>query len=295
MELRHLTYFATVAELGSVSKAAAALHITQPSLSRQIADLERELRHKLFDRTSRGVVLTPAGAGLHSHLEVLFSQVERIPEILRTFSQQKELVRVGLPPGLPHPWFLNVLRQVESAMPQARMSLQEASSDEQRQMLRQGLLDVGLLHLDPPEFPSVRVLTQEIGVAVPPDSPLVGLKSVRFTHFEGQRVMAHASGEIASEEARLRSASIAAGVWTDWVFRGFSQHSELIAVSTGVDAALMTNASAARHLPSWAWIPLHERDASGRALAVETWAAWRKGSRGVTTDLAEILRTVPAS
>lgn len=295
MELRHLTYFSTVAELGSVSKAAAALHITQPSLSRQIADLERELRHKLFDRTSRGVVLTPAGAGLHSHLEVLFSQVERIPEILRTFSQQKELVRVGLPPGLPHPWFLNVLRQAETAIPQASISLQEASSDEQRQMLRHGLLDVGLMHLDPPEFPSVRVLTQEIGVAVPPQSPLVGMASVQFAHLEGQKVMAHASGEIASEEARLRSASIAAGVWTDWVFRGFSQHSELIAVSTGVDAALMTHASAARHLPSWSWIPLLERDASGRALAVETWAAWSKGSRGLIYELAEIIRTTPAS
>jgi DNA-binding transcriptional LysR family regulator len=290
VELRHLTYFSTVAELGSMSKAAAALHITQPSLSRQIADLERELRHRLFDRTSRGVVLTPAGAGLHSHLEVLFSQVERIPEILRTFSQQKQLIRIGLPPGLPHPWFLDVLRQAESAVPQANISLQEASSDEQRQMLRHGLLDLGLIHLNPPEFPSVRVLTQEIGVAVPQHSPLAGLASVRFAHLEGQRVMAHASGEIASEEARLRSAAVAAGVWTDWVFRGFSQHSELIAVSSRVDAALMTQASAVRQLPGWRWIPLRERDASGQALAVETWAAWNKGARGYISDLAEIFR-----
>lgn len=294
MELRHLTYFSAVAELGSVSKASAALHITQPSLSRQISDLERELGHKLFDRTSRGVMLTPAGVGLHGHLEVLFNQVERIPEILRTFSQQKQLIRIGLPPGLPHPWFLDVLDQAESTIPQASLSLHEASSDEQRQMLRHGLLDLGLIHLNPPEFDSLLVLTQEIGVAIPPNSPLVGLPSVRFAHLEGQRVMAHASGEIASEEARLRSASAAAGVKTDWVFRGFSQHSELIAVSSQVDAALMTEASAVRQLPGWTWIPLLERDASGRALAVETWAAWAKGPPGCISDMAKLLRNTRA-
>jgi DNA-binding transcriptional LysR family regulator len=170
------------------------------------------------------------------------------------------------------------------------MSLQEASSDEQRQMLRDGLLDLGLLHLDPPEFRSVRILTQEMGVAVTHDSPLVRRDFVRFADLAGMRVMAHASGEIASEEARLRAASKSAGVTTDWIFRAFSQHSELIAASSRVGAALMTAASAARHLPSWHWIPVRGKDASGQPLLVETWAAWNSGARPIVKEMAEILR-----
>lgn len=291
MDLRRLTYFATVAELGSVTKAAAALHLTQPSLSRQLADLERELGYMLFTRSTRGAELTAAGAGLHAHLEGLFSQVEAIPEILRTASERKELVRIGLPPGIPHPWFLAVLGEARQRVPRADISLHEASSDEQRQMLRDGLLDLGLLHLDPPELQSLPVLSQKMGVAVMPGSPLAKRPFVRFSDLAGLRVMAHASGEIASEESRLRSASAAAGVTTDWIFRRFSQHSELIAVSSRVDAALMTEASALRHLPGWTWIEVREKDAAGQRLSVETWAAWNTGARPQVRQLAEILRT----
>ncbi|MBW4096463.1 MAG: LysR family transcriptional regulator [Acidobacteria bacterium] len=290
VDLRRLNYFATVAELGSVTKAAAALHMTQPSLSRQIADLERELGYKLFTRSAQGAELTPAGAGLHIHLDGLFTQVAVIPEILRTASQRKELVRIGLPPGIPHPWFLAVLRESQERVPLADISLHEASSDEQRQMLRHGLLDLGLLHLDPPELQSIRVLSQKMGVAVTEDSVLARLPFVRFSDLAGLRVMAHASGEIASEESRLRSASASAGVTTDWIFRRFSQHSELIATSSKVDAALMTEASALRHLPGWTWIEVKESDAAGQHLSVETWAAWNTGARPHVRQLAQILQ-----
>ena len=61
MELRRLRTFVTVAELGTVSKAAVRLRITQPALSRQIIELQNELRLRLFDRVGRGLVLTAEG------------------------------------------------------------------------------------------------------------------------------------------------------------------------------------------------------------------------------------------
>jgi DNA-binding transcriptional LysR family regulator len=64
MDLRHARTFVTVAELGTVSKAAARLHIAQPALSRQIRDLEQELGLKLFDRVGRRLVLTGEGEQL---------------------------------------------------------------------------------------------------------------------------------------------------------------------------------------------------------------------------------------
>ncbi|GAB2753830.1 LysR family transcriptional regulator [Sinomonas soli] len=290
MELRSLHYFSTVAELGSISRAAVALHLTQPSLSRQLAALERELGHELFTRTSRGAQLTPAGRGLHGHLRVVFAEVDRIPEVLRTASESKELVRVGLPPGVPHGWLSAVVRRAQEAIPQADISLHEASSDEQRLMLKDGRLEIGLLHLAPPEYPAERVLTQRIGVALPPDSPLASRPSIRFADLAGLRVMAHANGEVAGEETRLRAASKAAGVTTDWIFRRFSQHSELIAMSSRADAALMTEASATHNMPSWRWVEVKEVDAEGHPLTVETWAATSSSGHPYVQRFIELLR-----
>lgn len=293
MELRQLTYFHRVAETGSVSRAAALLHLTQPSLSRQIAALERELGHRLFDRTGDGMVLTAAGRGLHRHAEVIFAQVERIPEVVQTFSEEREIVRVGLPPGLPHEWFLELLSTAGIALPHLALSVTEASSAEQHTLVRAGLIDVALLHTRPADLDHAVLLTQDLGAAVPPGSPLAGRRTVRLADLDGLLVMAHAAGEVATEEARLRSAAAAAGVGARWIFRRFAEHSALIAASSGVDAVLMTAASAARHLEGWTWVPVAERDAAGERIAVVTWAAWGRRPRTSVRALVDLMVSTP--
>lgn len=77
MEFRHLRYFVAVAEAGSLKLAAEdRLHTTQPSLSRQIRDLEREVGTVLFRRSARGMQLTPAGRVFLDHARVMLSQAE---------------------------------------------------------------------------------------------------------------------------------------------------------------------------------------------------------------------------
>src|SRR5262245_47107356 len=80
MELRHARTFVTVAELGTVSKAALRLRIAQPALSRQIGALEQQLGFKLFDRVGRGLVLTGEGEQLLDECRVLLSQAGTIEE-----------------------------------------------------------------------------------------------------------------------------------------------------------------------------------------------------------------------
>src|SRR5277367_6866489 len=76
MELRHLRYFVAVAEAGSLTVAASRkLHTSQPSLSRQIRDLESELGAQLLARRARGVELTPAGRAFLEHARAVLSQV----------------------------------------------------------------------------------------------------------------------------------------------------------------------------------------------------------------------------
>ena len=84
MELRHLRYFVAVAEAGSLTVAAAReLHTSQPSLSRQIRDLEDEVGVQLLTRRARGIELTPAGRAFLEHARSVLSQVEAATESAR--------------------------------------------------------------------------------------------------------------------------------------------------------------------------------------------------------------------
>lgn len=290
MELRQLSYFAKVVELRSITKSATALHLTQPSLSRQIQALEREIGEPLFVRTAFGMEPTPCGVSLHQHALTIFGQLERVPEIVRTASQGQRLVRVGVPQGLPERWGLTLLDMLSEHLPRVRVSLHEATTEEQRELLQNGLIHVGLIHMEPPELCSELLLRQPAGVVVPPGSPLECEDSVRLAQLDGLTVMAHAIGEVNLEVSRLQAASTAAYAHTQWLFRRFSEHSYLIALASGVDAALVTEASAARHFPSWRWILIEDHDIHGEDLDIRTWATWREHDAPHVFDVVDLMK-----
>jgi len=99
MDLRHLRTFVTVAEQGSVSKAAVLLRIAQPALSRQIADLEHELGLQLFDRLGRRLALTSDGEQLLGHCRSSLNSVNLIAEQARLLrGGEGGLLKVAAPP-----------------------------------------------------------------------------------------------------------------------------------------------------------------------------------------------------
>src|SRR5438552_4513087 len=92
MELRHLRYFAAVADAGNVSRAARRLHMTQPALSRQIQDLERDLACRLFDRIGRRVVLTQDGDEILERTRRLLADAEALRERAQAPLRPKRLI-----------------------------------------------------------------------------------------------------------------------------------------------------------------------------------------------------------
>jgi len=119
VELRHLRYFVAVAEAGSLTVAAERkLHTSQPSLSRQIRDLEDEVGVQLLRRSARGIELTPAGRAFLDHARVVLSQVEAAAEAARRVAHPaKPCFTMGFLTGHELTWMPEALRILRDELP----------------------------------------------------------------------------------------------------------------------------------------------------------------------------------
>jgi LysR family hca operon transcriptional activator len=147
MELRHLRYFIAVAEEGSFSNAAERrLHTAQPSLSRQIRDLELEVGVKLLERKARGIALTAAGRVFLDHARLALLQVEAAGEAARRAEQpEKPGFVVGFLAGQEVVWLSEALRILREEAPDIEITLSSRPSTELADALMQGKVDVALL------------------------------------------------------------------------------------------------------------------------------------------------------
>ncbi|MES2787960.1 MAG: LysR substrate-binding domain-containing protein [Pseudomonadota bacterium] len=147
MDLRQLEYFVRVAELGSFTRAAVALDVAQPALSRQVRLLEVELRQSLLTRNGRGATPTEAGKLLLEHGRGILHQVERAREELgRVRGALAGRVAIGLPPSVAKMMAVPLVREFRKRMPEASISISEALSTASLESLVTGRLDIALLY-----------------------------------------------------------------------------------------------------------------------------------------------------
>jgi LysR family hca operon transcriptional activator len=147
MELRHLRYFIAVAEEGSFIHAAERrLRTAQPSLSRQIRDLESEVGIKLLERQARGIALTAAGRVFLHHARLALSQIETAGEAARRAEQpDKTVFVIGFLSGQEVAWLPEALRILREESPGTEISISSHSSPELAAGLMQGKVDVAIL------------------------------------------------------------------------------------------------------------------------------------------------------
>ncbi len=147
MDLKQLEYFVRVAELGSFTKAALALDVAQPALSRQVRLLEVELRQNLLIRNGRGATPTEAGRLLLEHGRGILHQVERAREELgRVRGALAGRVAIGLPPSLARVLAVPLTRAFREQLPEARLSITEGLSTTMQEWLVTGRLDIAVLY-----------------------------------------------------------------------------------------------------------------------------------------------------
>jgi DNA-binding transcriptional LysR family regulator len=177
MELRHLRYFIAVAEEENVSRAALKLHVSQPALSRQIHDLEDELGFALLERTAKSVRLTQAGrAFLEEARSVIQLSQQAVRNARAVATGEHGKLSVGYAPSLTAIILPRALRAFQAEAPQARVVLQDLSTQEMLAGVREGELDVALLARPAPaalrglEFEEIA--SYPMCVAAPPEHPL---------------------------------------------------------------------------------------------------------------------------
>ncbi|MGA3251788.1 MAG: LysR substrate-binding domain-containing protein [Paraburkholderia sp.] len=189
MELRHLRYFIAVAETGSLTVAAERrLYTSQPSLSRQIRDLEEEVGAELFSRSARGVELTAAGKAFLDHARLALSQVDAATEAARRASQPtKQVFALGFLTGQEMTWLPRAMQVLRDELPKIDVTVSSHYSPDLADAVARGKLDLAFLRAEPGFDLDYRVVSREkLIVLMPSDHPLTERTSIRPEDFKGE-------------------------------------------------------------------------------------------------------------
>ena len=186
MNTKVLKTFLTICRVGSITKAAQLLYISQPALSRQIQDLEEELGCKLFDRSKRQLALTESGFLLQQRAQEILNLDERTKKELRENAGflSGEL-RIGCVESSAVRFLADKFQAFRATYPQVQFELYSADGDDIRAGLDQDRLDLGIL-LEPVESAKYESISlpyaDRWGIVVPKDSPEAKLEAVRVSH-----------------------------------------------------------------------------------------------------------------
>src|SRR3984893_17064947 len=182
MELRHLRYFVAVAEAGSLTVAAERiLHTSQPSLSRQIRDLEQEVGAKLLTRTARGIELTPAGRAFLDHARLVLSQVEAAAEAARRVANpSKTCFVMGFLTGHESTWMPEAMQILRDELPNIDVMISSQYSPQLANALLKGTVDAAFLRRERglPELAFRPLVKEPLVVILPSDHRLAALQAI---------------------------------------------------------------------------------------------------------------------
>jgi len=182
MELRHLRYFVAVVDAGSLTVAAARkLHTSQPSLSRQIRDLEAEVGAQLLTRGARGIELTPAGRAFLDHARVALAQVEAATGAARGVAHPaKPCFVLGFLTNHELTWMPEAFRILRDELPNIDVMISSQYSPPLANALLRGTVDAAFLRREKgfPELVFRHLIKEPLVVVLPSDHRLAALKAI---------------------------------------------------------------------------------------------------------------------
>jgi LysR family transcriptional regulator, hca operon transcriptional activator len=193
MELRHLRYFAAVAEEGSVTVAAEKrLHTSQPSLSRQMRDLEEEVGAQLMVRGPRGIALTESGRVFLDHARAALLQVEAAVESARRAAQPARTAFVaGFLTGVEMVWLPALMAVLRDALPTTEITLVSQQSPDLAKGLMQGRIDLAFMRqeADTPDLAYCVLRREPLVVVLPTTHRLAAQEAINPGELSGETLI----------------------------------------------------------------------------------------------------------
>ncbi|MEG0920339.1 MAG: LysR family transcriptional regulator [Comamonas sp.] len=271
MELRLLNYFATLAEELHFSRAAKRLSISQPPLSVAIKQLEEEIGAQLFERTSKGVRLTPAGAHLLPRARQLLALSQQAVQETRDVGQGvRGHLRLGFVGSALYRGVPQALAAFQAQHPQVRVDMLELNSAEQLHGLQQARLDMGLVHsIALPDGLQGQLLMEEpFVVCLPEGHALSQQKTVDLAELQGERLILFSAEVSPVYHQRIYDMCMAHGFAPE--IRHEVRHwlSVLSLVSLGQGVAIVPAALQRVGMPRISFKPLHDEQTQSELLAI---------------------------
>jgi LysR family transcriptional regulator, hca operon transcriptional activator len=189
MELRHLRYFIAVAEERSLTLAAEKrLHTAQPSLSRQIRDLEHEVDVQLFSRSVHGVELTAAGKAFLDHARLALAQVDAAVEAARRAAQPaRKTFAIGFQTGHEMTWLPRAMHVLRDELKNIEVKISSDYSPDLAEALVRGRVDVAFLRVEPNFDLGYEVVDNEpLIVLMPSDHRLTSREAIHPRELVGE-------------------------------------------------------------------------------------------------------------
>lgn len=200
MEIRQLEYFIEVARQKSFSKAAEALHVSQPSISKAIKELENQLGSVLFYRNTKNVELTDAGEAILEQAQQIISSFQNINAQLRGITQmQTGKIHIGLPPITGVSGFAQLLGRFKSEYPNIQINLYEYGSKKIEMGIQDGSLDMGIIYV-PCEngqlYETISFVQDPLKIIMHPEHPLAGKTIVTYQELRDEHFVLYSSDYI---------------------------------------------------------------------------------------------------
>ena len=182
MEIRVLKYFLAVSREGSITAAANSLHLTQPTLTRQLQDLEKELGQKLFVRGKYKISLTPEGMILRKRAQEIVEMVEKTEAEFRSISEIiAGDIYIGCGETDSMKYIAEVMKELQQEYPDIKFHIHSGNAEDVTEKLDRGLLDFGILiqPIDLSKYDNITLPDKDVwGVILRKDNPLAQKKTI---------------------------------------------------------------------------------------------------------------------
>ena len=294
MELRHLRYFVAVAEELHFGHAATRLNTSQPSLSQQIRNLEREIKVDLLRRTKRHVALTPAGERFLLEARGILAAAERAAGLARETSRgESRKVVIGISADTDWRFLGKALRLFSEHLPIVEVIFQNLTPEDQVDALRGGRIDVGFvsLPLEAEGLASEMMGRVRLLVALPEKHPMARTTPIRLEDLSREAYMLWPRHLSPGTYDHLLSVFRQAGFGPPIVTEGEipSTRTVLGMIAAGLAIALVD--PELEHLASWGVV---FRPLAGRGVWVETGVIYRRDDPSPILDaFLQELRSTP--